>query len=555
MKKQSSFSKTSFIIFSLCSLVLTITAYSGLFKTFYQQDEWAGLGLFLSNGLSGNLKGETWFQLLLGTGRPLTVPILYIFFRIFPFQVWPFALFSIIMHAANGILVFGIVSLLTGNLIAAWVAGMFFVASYNGIQALSWFATSPPTLASSFLSLFSILLTVMYIRKNKNIYVVWAQLCLIMSYYLKELSISLVIFLPVLLLLLNRGKLKLRKIIKLFLPLILFFSIIVFVNIIQFMQPSTQVGAFVGQSSGGVVQISKNVIFYPVISFSQVFIPYPLVVKISPSLGLISHYTDTLFLSVSIILLIGIAITAVILKDKRNVIFAGTFLILCSFLPYAVLIRGSSYLDSRYFYFSMAGGGILLGIYTDIFLSKLKSTSAFIRRSVVSLILLICLGYLYKNIQFIRRDVGGQIVVAEERQSVIKQVLTIIPMPPKNPIFYISGNVENFYLIPNQHLPFQQGIGYTLMCMYYKSGKVSPALLSQKDAFLWGVNQQGYREVNGMGFGYFTDTHALIDLFKHNSLLKTDQIIALSYFGDIHIVRDISNDIRGVVREQLSKEY
>jgi hypothetical protein len=536
-------------MFVCVSLVLVVFTYGGLFRMFYQQDEWRALGLFLADGITGSFKGTSVLQLAIGSGRPLSVPFLYIFLHNFSMQIWPFALFSITMHTANGILVYVIASLLTGNIIAGWVAGSFFLLSYNGSQAVTWFATNISALSSVFFGLLSIVLVLLYARRKKILFIIWAQLCVIFSYLFKEFSIILIVILPAVLVLFQQTKTRLMGIIKLFLPLTLYFVFAFILTIIRLLTPLKPYGAFVGQSSGGMLTIFQNALYYPLLSFSQTFLPYPIIIKLYPSLKLVSLSNDLLFIFLSILLLTGIYATIVRYKKQRNMAIFATIFILVSFTPYAVLRRGASYLDSRYFYFAMTGGALIFGMYVNIVMDKLRSTAPRVRNSIFCILLILYAGYAYKNVQLVLRDIGSQIVLSRERLSVISQIKNVIPLPPDNPIFYISGDVENFYLIPDQHMPFQQGIGYTLMCIYYKTGKVPLRLLSQEDAFLWGF-EQGYREIDGKGFGYYWDKQLLRDTLKQHPEMKPEQIVGLYYFGKTHQITDISSEIRSYIREQ-----
>lgn len=519
---------------------------------FYQQDEWRALGLFSAGGVTASFKDTSVLQMAIGFGRPLSVPFLYIFLHNFPMQIWPFAVFSIIMHTANGILVYVIASLLTGNLIAAWTAGLFFLLSYNGSQAVTWFATNISALSSVFFALLSIVLVLLYVKKKNISYIIWAQLCVIFSYLFKEFSIILIILLPAGLILFAKEKVRFDKIVKIFSPLIVYFLFAFVITLIRLLTPVKQYGVFVGQSSGGILKIVQNMILYPLLSFSQTFLPYPFVEKIYPAIKSVTSGNDVFFTFLSVLFLLGIAVTIVRCREQKKTIMFVTIYILLSFVPYAVLARGGGYLDSRYFYFGIGGAGLLYGIYVAIVFTYLRRHHAHIRNSMLFILAIIFIGYLYKNIQYIQREVASYVVVSQERISVLHQIKNIIPVPPDNPIFYITGDVENFYLIPNQRLPFQQGIGYTLMTFYYPTGKISGEFMTQNDAFLWGVNEQGYRELNGQSFGYFTDKRQLLDLLKHNSSIKPQQIIGLYYSGNAHRVIDVTTDIRQYIAGNIT---
>src|SRR3989344_5949416 len=84
-------------------------------------------------------------------------------------------------------------------------------------------------------------------------------------------------------------------------------------------------------------------------------------------------------------------------------------------------------------------------------------------------------------------------------------------------------------------LPFQQGSGYTLMVLYYNSGKIPKSFL--KDGFLFEIGSQGYKESDNMGFGFFTDKKEL-EKAVTNYNLPPSSILHLQYlWQDNKLVR------------------
>ncbi len=545
MKKLHNFRKISFLVFSLSSLLLISFAYRGLFRTFYQQDEWMGMGQFMANGFIGTLQGVPLSQILTGAGRPLVIPIHYLFYHVFPFQVWPFALFSIAMHTLNSIAVYTIALLLMNSLIAAWVAGLFFAVSYNGSQAVSWFGASTTTLPSALFTFLSILLFFKYIRNNKQSYFLfWSQLCVITSFFFKESGITMVIFLPALYAIYLKGKSVIKRVMLSFMPLIAYFSFVVTVLLIRLLTPSQQVGKFVGQSSGGMLKIIENAIYYPILSFSQVFIPMSILQKVSVSLRYVNTTADMVFFGLSLVLLFCIAITWIIWKKRRKEISVASIFMLLSFVPFAVLERGASYLDSRYFYVGMAGGGILLGAYGSILWNRIRQSPQILRNLSCFVGIVILGSYVYKNVQFTKRDIRSLELDSQERILILKQVKGLYPVLPKNPVFYVTGDHGGYYFVKNQKMPFQQGIGYTLMAWYFPTGNISKNILKLREASLWDIYSQGFVEVQGSGFGYYWDKDVMrTDIIKAKRFAK-NQIIGLYYHSGAKQVEDISQRIQ-----------
>lgn len=548
MKKFDKKSKLSLIIFSVIAFLLSYCIYHGLFHTFYQQDEWMSIGSFFVNGWRGTLEGQSVIHLLTALGRPLVIPIHYIFYHTFLFQIWPLASFSIVMHALNTILVYMITYVLLGSILGAWCAGLFFLISYNGSQAVSWFATSTVTLSSVFFSLLAILLFFLYLKDKKTRYIVFSEISVIISYLFKESAIALIVLLPCMYVLFTKKRKSFIKTVKIFLPLFCYFSYSFAVTIWRLLHVTKQWGVFVGQSNGGMVKILYNSLLYPILSFSQIFIPFPLITKISPALRSITIFSNVFFVGLSLVMLCFLAIfTAKSTKKWKEILFVIIF-IFSSFVPYAILQRGASYLDSRYFYFGMAGGGILIGI----LIGSIGNYFITHRKKGLLLLCLFLFGYtvyLFKNIQFIERDINSQIIIANERISVLQQIKQQVPVLPKNPIFYVTGDIGGYYGLPQLKIPFQQGIGYTLMCLYYPAGSISQDLLKLEGNFFWDVYGQGYKEIEGKGFGYFWNKDDLLLLFKTNKNLSVDQIVGIYYYSSDRRIENISPQIHEYILE------
>jgi len=543
MKNNKIVFRRGFWIFSFISFTISFLLYKNLFNTFYQQDEWMALGYFFGYGPIGTLTGVPLIRLIIGEGRPFIWPLHVLFYWLLPFQMWPLALFSLLVQPMIGILVFIIAYLLTGSMIGAWIAGLFFLLSYNGSQTVSWFATSTVTLSSTFFGLLSVIFLLIYIRNKRIWHLVAAQMSVIFSYFFKESGFMFVLFLPFLYIVMEKGKKIAIKALHIFSPIIIYFSFAIFMKTSQLLTPVYQDDKFVGRSSGGFFKIIENALFYPILSFSQLFIPFSLIKKINPNLAEISFKTDTIFVGLSIILLILVAFSIYFFKKDRKPLILSLVFTLCSFVPYAVLERGASYLSLRYFYVGMVGASLLVGTYASIVWRKLLRTSRMVQITVCMLSLLFILFYAYKNIQFIGRDVKLQVLDARERTVILSEIKRLYPTLPKNPVFYITGDHPGYYYVKNQKVPFQQGMGYTLMVWYYPSGEIGNDFLRTQSVFFWDITAQGYQEVNKNGFGYYWDKEVLLSDLEKKKFSK-DQIVSFYYFGGDRKLIDMTNAIQ-----------
>lgn len=115
---------------------------------------------------------------------------------------------------------------------------------------------------------------------------------------------------------------------------------------------------------------------------------------------------------------------------------------------------------------------------------------------------------------------------AEERKHFLERLNNEFPKLEDRTLFYITGNTE--YFLETNRVPFQQGIGYTLMVWYYNSGTVPKELITSN--FLWVIGSEGYREVGGKGFGIYSDIEEIKSAVRRYNL-SSKNIYAFHYDG------------------------
>jgi hypothetical protein len=306
--------------------------------------------------------------------------------------------------------------------------------------------------------------------------------------------------------------------------------------------------------------ILLQAIFYPLIGFSQTFIPSQILYSLSEKvanyaffralfhipypldyLGLVKS-TDYISILLSLILIAVFLTFAYKKKTIRHTIIVGLILTVASFVPLAVLFRGNtSYFESRYYYVAVSGASILFSLFIYELLSSCLHRVTFIRCVLASICVIFVAGYFYKNISLTRAVLLQQNIEADERREIIQKLYSYFPAPPKNSVFYVTGDSLGYYGIPNQKIPFQQGTGYTLMVLYYHKDIIPRQLL--REAFLWNIEEEGYKSVQDNGFGYFSS----YEVMKNNlskSKIPVDQVQAVYWDSSKHQLRNITTDVR-----------
>jgi hypothetical protein len=143
------------------------------------------------------------------------------------------------------------------------------------------------------------------------------------------------------------------------------------------------------------------------------------------------------------------------------------------------------------------------------------------------------------HIKIDRNTIRVLVYQSQERLLILKQIKQLVPKLPIKPVFYLETSNKNESIQP---LPFQQGIGHTLMVWYADDLHVPRPLLASY--FLWGIKDQGYKESQNYGFGYYRDIKELQDAVRSNQIQK-EQLIGLYYDADNKKIINITDDVIG----------
>lgn len=548
--------KKIYLIVAFIFLFVIGFAYQNLFLTFYQQDEWWALGYILTEPLFGFMSHFSFLGLIAGAGRPLSVPLQYFLYNVSHFQIWQFAIFSILFHFLNTLLLFCVVYKLSKSKFLSFLASLFFATSSIGSQAITWIGTNTVTLPSFFFAMLAIYLYTFFLHNEQKKFLYSSIFSAIVSFFFKESSIFLLVLLPLMYVIFGKKRTSFVSLIRMHALLIGYGSLAIFIKLFMlFTVFSGQTASNVTGNSNSVVRLLLHAISYPLESLSQMYFYPRSMFLFGETLGKLYYpriwntplaqvATETIggeLVSIifSTILLVFCYVIYQLYKPLRKLLIFALILTLLSFLPYIALEKGSSYLDSRYFYVGIAGGGILLAIFLDALRSFLVKRFKFPVYIASILLLFLFLAYSYGHINSIQKDIEGQVKIGTERKNFLKNLRNLYPKIKNNSVFYITGDTD--YYIGNHKVPFQQGMGYTLMVWYYDTGLIPKELL--RKTFLWGMQDQGFEKANGKGFGYYWDIRYLMTDVRNKKIDK-ENIIGLFYKGQNKIILDITNKAR-----------
>lgn len=519
------------IILCLSLVAVIFLLYWPITKTFYQQDEWLGYGLYLVKGFDlvfVNTKDV--FSLVLGEGRILYAVLLYFFYNIAPLNVFPIAFFALLVHGFNAVVVFLLAKRVVKSSILAFLGTTFFAVNSVSQSAITWPAASLNTLPSTALILLSVLLYFKYLDSFKKKWIILSFVGIYLSLFFKESGIFLFVLFPLFSFFYKKD--SILQFLKRYWFFFLSIFIIVFYRIYSYKQTTDQVALFLtGSTKYFFDSLVVRSILYPLTSFSLSLVPpesslnfaryitnvyYPF---FPPEQFILIAQTAVLDL-VAVVLSLGIGVFLItLLKSENKKIFREiefwiAFLVL-SFLPFIVISKSYSYLESRYYYAASAAWGVILAWILSIVFKKIKVKA--VRMGVV----LIYLIFIFVHVVNIHTQITEMVNVSQTR---IKLVLELKRLEPnlkndKN-IFYITGDTD--YYLPGNRVPFQNGFGYTLMTLYYSSDKIPSKLL--ENHFLFDIGSQGYQEVGSKGFGYFYDKVKLKEVLKQYKLTESNVI-------------------------------
>lgn len=476
-------------LFLFLVLFLGVVVWSPVLDIFYLQDEWQGLGHIFVEGLSHPFAGSTVLEILSAQSRTLARLSGLVLFGAFPFNAFPAALFSLIFHLFNTYLVYVVSKKVVKKEIWAIFASTFFLFLSTSANAVYWFSTSVGTLPATTLILFALI-------KWQNKKTLQSFLLIYISLFFKEIGLFLLILIPFFDLFIEKKKFGKTYFLYLFT-----FAFVAAVRVLGFKTTNTTEALFLtGNSENFWWTLLVRAIFYPTTSFSLTFLPYETMFKLGSLITSIyyQHITTEnflLFVQGPMIDILAIFFTAIFVlliilfntKEKKNMrrqIVFWTIFVFGSFLPYIIVGKSFSYLESRYYYLGAVGASVLVGWLVD--------------KKKIFLLLFVPLAILHLvNLETVLVETSR---LSIERKNIVKEILNKKPTLTNNKNIFIIESKTDYYVVGNM-LPFQQGVGYMLMTMYYDSGEIPPDFLTNN--LLWDIGSEGYYEKNDQGFGFF----------------------------------------------------
>lgn len=512
-------------IFFPIFVLLSAIVYSELLFSFFQQDEWFTMGKFYAQGI-----GRAWHSgfiqsFLFGLGRPLGVLTNYIFFTLFRFNAIPIALFTIVMHGAVVYLFYRYLLRESVSKGVACILSILFLTSSVAVSSVTWFAASATVLPSMFFILLSMHRFTSYLDYNKRADGVLAFVFFYIAFLYKEVGAFMGIYFAVQYYL----KYKNVRVSLLTTTPFVFFSFMLVVRFIgQQIVNKNHAEFYISSQSGGMLNIILHAIVTVIASVSQALVyqthMYTFVnelrnyaIRVSSIMQFIQLESMVLYVSVtlSLALVIGCVIAMTRAHIRKRQFFLGVVLYICLLLPHLLVRKPNSYMELRFYYALVPP---LLLVLSSIRFERLYPVVRYIA-GVVTVFVIIC------NTMTIKQIIHRDSLVARERKNIVSSFDTYALNASKKNIFFIESDED--YIVDNQVLPFQQGIGYTLMVIFFRQGVIPKSFfMSEK---LWDMGSQGVESNNEYAFGYFSDKKVMHDSLVTKPLLDEYNLIHVRY--------------------------
>ena len=566
--------KYSPVFIALFMVIFTWFAYRQVIHLYLFNDEWVELGSVYKYGLSASLHEVPIPQLFLGRNRLIGAVLNNLFFLRFRDNVAPIALFGLAFHCINGLLIYVVTKRATKNTFIGSIAAVFFVSSSVIHQALTWPAATTQTVSSITFLLLSLYFAFRYQQEGIRRNIVFALVALYVSFLLRDNTIIVLPVLGVMPFLFGMKRLKIKNIPWyawvgiISLLLLAFYKTIVYFDLSRgtFLAPYMLLN---------YLRWGVNLVFYPVVSVAHFFVPFPYMLKLAHGVGwyysllqrppftnvafeLLSEtvLSDVVSVFLSFVIIVILFVLCFRRKEYKPTILLFVLFYILTFVPIALFLneRNTSYVESRYLYACVVPFSVLIGISIESLIRwvSLKLHISFWRSTMI--IGLLFSFFVYKQMIVIQRNVATAVDQSNQIRDTANAFLRIRPRLPNKPIIYLESDSIYYVGAP---VPFQLGPGYILMIKYYPTGVVPTDFLigtkEQYYPFLYHYVDQGYKELGGKGFGYFSDKLKLVQLFTSDTSLSVDQLVGFRYVGAEHRLIDITDEIRQYIRDLPSR--
>lgn len=551
--------KRWFVVLFIIALVTMF--YSRILVGFFQHDEWQTFATEYSKD------GRSLVEVVLGSFSPMASHFSPFFdltfnllFSLFGLNYLGYAIVSIALHLVSVLLVFLLVYLLTKKMLLTSLSALLFGLNTSSHQATSWVIADINTQGATIFGLLSLLSFGMFLQKQRKqrLFFVSSLFFLIISLMFKEITIAFFVILPGMLILFTSAEIKKKRIFYSSLVLGLGMLYLSF-RLLMFFQPTSD-SEFVVTKRQSFNEIAYNSVTFPAKIFTQSSIPTWQLLQASTLIA--SLLPESLsgkdgttargqFIENVVLQWIDFSVFALVLllifliykyrgkaPLKKMAIFSLAFVIINSFVY--VLSPGRSgsipVVDSRNIYLPAVGTSILLPLLVYIF----------VRGRAFWVVLLIA-PLVFLHAYWLNIQLNSFAEIGTLRKNILEQIKKENPNLPDKVVFYTESDTP-YYGLEEKTLPFETGLGQALLVSYQPTENFPREIFQGK--FLRFITNQGYREVENRGFGYFRDFDLLQKTVGQYNL-PLELVIGYTYRGRSSSLQNITVQTRERLRTSI----
>lgn len=519
---------------------------------FFAQDEWYGFGNYINGGLQIVING-------LVPGQTHYVPLAHVFnflsFSKFGLNYQYYAIFSIALHAISSMVVYLFIRELTEDDTVSLMTGLLFAISASAYQATSWIFADTASHGALIMSVLGSWLFLLFLKNKNWIVGLLSVISLLMSLLFKEITIGIFIWLGYLTWVRSDNKKFAIKASLLMILVTVFYVVVRFLGVYFHVAkelPSTYMRSY--------SEAVYTAVTLPVKAVAQSFIPANQMFRVSYGIAnqfkwIVSEKYGTsafdrlvennLFDPINLIIFILLVQSLIIfwIKDKRLAVNLGIPALMWTIVNSFIYVMAPGKLgviheiEPRNLYLPALG----IMLYVSIFLKSMFK----IDRKFVLLFGSYFIFLLFSLENSLSKIVGEGRV----REAILQQIRSEHPILAKKTIFYTESD-KAFYGLPYDEkiLPFQSGLGQTLMVWYQNSHQL-PKEFFMND-YLWDIAAQDYKEINDVGFGYYRDF-----IKMHKAILQynlpIDSVIGYRYDSKLNELMDTTMEVRNKLKAEL----
>jgi hypothetical protein len=528
---------------------------------FFQQDEWLAYSEYIR--ISKNLKDlvVNFFAPNVTHYVPLGRLVGFLEYQLFHLNYLPYAISGLLLHIFTSVLLFYLIRKVIDNKFISILASFIFLFADYGYQVITWPTGNVQNQISVISALWCLILFLKFVDEGRRRLFWYSIILLFLSLSFKENAIAFFLFLPLIFYLYASKEMKT----KYFYPVFIFITGVLYGSLrvlMIFITSNTSETAIGGQTK---LSLLYNLVTFPIKGVAQSIVPVDSELLIATKLtlllpvrirGMAGTTGFDIFVQKRMLEILSFLICTTVvffslyiykkIKDgnlKRLIIFSLLFIVINSFIyafsPDRVGII--PIIDSRNLYFLTTGSSILISIFVYLVYKK--------RRIAAVLFTVLFFGI---NLFYLQKDSNLVQAYGTERKSILYKIKRDYPKLP-NPVIVYTESDSSFYGLPENErtLPFQSGFGETILVWYQSTNHFPIGFFD--GIFLWPIDSEGYKVIDGTGFGYFRNFEHLAKYVSDNKLDKKT-IISYSYNSQINSLTDISSQVQGRIDGFVAKK-